>query len=79
MSGQKGPIYFKYVFDSQTRRIQLLFGLYTAPYLFTKIMKPIVARLREQGFESVIHLDNIFLIGNLFKGCSNNVFQARLS
>lgn len=47
----------------------LPFGLNTAPYVFTKIMKPVVAYLRKRGFTSVIYIDDILLIGNTFDQC----------
>lgn len=34
----------------------LPFGLSTAPYIFTKILKPVLARLRNEGFCSVVYL-----------------------
>ena len=40
------------------------FGLCTAPYVFTKLMKPVMTSLRERGYVSVIHLDDILLFGN---------------
>ncbi|XP_064467818.1 uncharacterized protein LOC135378673 [Ornithodoros turicata] len=40
----------------------LPFGLCSAPRVFTKIMKPIVAHLRSQGIRLVIFLDDILLM-----------------
>lgn len=51
----------------------LPFGLNTAPYVFTKITKPIVAHLRKAGFMSVIYLDDILLFGNTFSDCLENI------
>lgn len=36
----------------------LPFGLSTAPYIFTKILRPVVAHLRERGYQSIIYLDD---------------------
>jgi hypothetical protein len=42
----------------------LAFGLTSAPFLFTKILKPIVTFLRFQGFRLVIYLDDILLLNS---------------
>ena len=41
----------------------LPFGLTSAPFVFTKIMKPVAAFLRQKGFLSVFYLDDILLFG----------------
>ena len=51
----------------------LPFGLNVAPYLFTKIMKPAITFLRKHGFFSVIYFDDLLLIGNSYKQCSENL------
>lgn len=53
----------------------LPFGLCTAPFVFTKIMKVVVRFLRKKGFSSVIYLDDFLCIENSFKKCSQNVNQ----
>lgn len=53
----------------------LPFGLSTAPYVFTKIMKPVVSHLRSQGIQSVIYLDDLFLIGKSHQECQSFVNQ----
>lgn len=39
------------------------FGLCTAPFLFTKLMKPIAQQLRSRGLLSVFYLDDILSFG----------------
>lgn len=51
----------------------LLFGLTSAPYVFTKIMRPVVAFLRSSGYLSVIYLDDILLFGKSYEHCLDNV------
>lgn len=51
----------------------LPFGLSTAPYVFTKITKPIVKLLRSGGFMSTIYLDDMNLIGHSYQECVSNV------
>ena len=41
----------------------LPFGLNVAPYVFTKLLKPVAAYLRKRGFTSVFYLDDILVIG----------------
>ena len=48
-------------------------GLSCAPRLFTKVMKPIFARLRSQGFLSVFYLDDSLLIGKDRMECTQNI------
>ena len=54
----------------------LPFGLCSAPYVFTKIIKPILTLLREAGFQSVVYLDDFLLLGTNFidckRKCNNN-------
>lgn len=45
------------------------FGLCTAPYVFTKIMKPIVSYLRLLGFILVLYLDDFLILAKTFKLC----------
>lgn len=48
-------------------------GLSSSPYIFTKILKPVMMVLRARGFVSVIYLDDILCIGNNFNECQENV------
>jgi len=42
----------------------MCFGLTTAPWVFTKLMKPVLAYLRSVGITCVIYLDDILIIAN---------------
>ena len=42
----------------------LPFGLSSAPWIFTKTMRPVAAKLRELGIRLVIYLDDILVIAN---------------
>ena len=48
-------------------------GLSCAPRIFTKILKPIYATLRSQGFENVGYIDDSYLQGGTFSDCNTNV------
>lgn len=56
----------------------LCFGLASAPRIFTKVMKPIVATLRNMGHISANYIDDSLLIGDSKDECSKNV-EARCS
>jgi hypothetical protein len=51
MNGET-PSYFKFTV--------LPFGLTTAPYIFTKLLRPIVKHWRSQGISNVVYLDDGF-------------------
>ena len=45
------------------------FGYSLAPRVFTKVLKPVISHLRENGYRVVIFLDNILLIGSSVEEC----------
>ncbi|KAG7309814.1 hypothetical protein JYU34_004322 [Plutella xylostella] len=51
----------------------LPFGLNVAPYIFTKLLKPVMKYLRLLGFMSVIYIDDLCLIGNTYEDCLTNL------
>lgn len=51
----------------------LPFGLSTAPYTFTKLLKPVISYLRNLGYTSVIYLDDVLLIENSEVKCKESV------
>ena len=48
-------------------------GLACAPRLFTKLLKPVYASLRGQGYQSARFIDDIHLLGADFQSALNNV------
>ena len=50
-------------------------GLSSAPKVFTKILKPVYAHLRSNGYTCMGHIDDCFLIGYTFYSCQRNVFD----
>ena len=55
--------YLRFIWEEMTYEFQCLpFGLSSAPRVFTKLMKPVMALLRQQGIRSVIFLDDILLM-----------------
>nr|CAH7718932.1 unnamed protein product [Callosobruchus chinensis] len=51
------------------------FGLCMAPFVFTKLLKPVNFKLRSLGFESVNYLDDYFLLGKSEEECLRNVVE----
>ena len=51
----------------------LPFGLSSAPYVFTKILKHFLAKIRADGFKSVAYLDDILVLGDTRDECVQNV------
>uniref|UniRef100_A0A2H1W6Z8 SFRICE_006226 n=1 Tax=Spodoptera frugiperda TaxID=7108 RepID=A0A2H1W6Z8_SPOFR len=55
----------------------LPFGLSTAPYVFTKIMKPVIGYLRSLGLLSTIYLDDILCFADTYDKCLHNITVTR--
>lgn len=53
----------------------LPFGLNIAPFIFTKLMKPVFSYLRDKGYLSVVFLDDCLLMGENYESCMENVTQ----
>lgn len=51
----------------------LPFGLNTAPYVFTKTLKPVAKLLRTMGYLSTFYLDDLFLVGQSYADCLQNL------
>lgn len=66
--------YLRFMWENDIYEFNVLpFGLNVAPYIFTKIMKPVVKLLRTCGFLSTIYLDDLLLIGRSHNDCIENV------
>lgn len=71
---QESRKYLRFRFNQQNYEFSCLpFGLSVSPYLFTKLMKPIMEFLRSLGYLSVIYLDDMLCIGEDFASCAKNV------
>lgn len=51
----------------------LPFGLCTAPWVFTKLLKPVANLLRKSGHMSVVYLDDWLCLGKTYNSCQINV------
>lgn len=66
--------YLRFIFNNELYEFKCLpFGLSTAPFVFTKIMKPVVGYLRSKGLLSNIYLDDLLCIGDSYESCSHNL------
>lgn len=62
--------YLRFRFQGSIFEFQCLpFGLSIAPFVFTKLMKPVVTHLRNQGLLLVVYLDDLLCINNSFSSC----------
>lgn len=70
--------YLRFAWQGKIFEFNVLpFGLSTAPYVFTKLLKPVMSLLRSLGFMSTIYLDDICCIAPTYEECINNITQSR--
>lgn len=55
----------------------LPFGLNIAPWIFTKVVKPIVSKLRSQGLMSVVYLDDWLCLGKSKEDCEQSLIKTK--
>ena len=65
--------FLRFTFNGKLYQFTVLpFGLSTSPYVFSKILKPVINILRSRGFRSTIYLDDICLFGESKSICLKN-------
>ena len=52
--------------------LTLPFGLCSAPFAFTKIIKPVSSYLRERGIRLVTYLDDFLILGDSVESCEQD-------
>ncbi|KAM4723097.1 uncharacterized protein WCC33_009317 [Rhinophrynus dorsalis] len=56
-------VYLRFLWHGQTWQFTCLpFGLSSAPWCFTKLLKPVIAYLRSRGIRLIIYLDDILIM-----------------
>lgn len=66
--------YLCFRFKDKTYQFNVMpFGLCSAPLVFTKIMRPVLAELRKQGLMSVNYLDDFLIIAKSHDSCLDNI------
>nr|CAI5851674.1 unnamed protein product [Callosobruchus analis] len=69
--------YLRFKFQKVIYEFQVLpFGVSTAPYTFTKMMKPLIQNLRAHGIITVNYLDDILILGSTKTEYRDNVHTA---
>lgn len=59
--------FLRFIFKNTLYEFTCLpFGLCTSPFVFTKVMKPVINALREQGLVLTIFLDDILCVGSTY-------------
>ncbi|KAJ8912960.1 hypothetical protein NQ315_000016 [Exocentrus adspersus] len=62
--------YFRFKFQGKLYQFTCIpFGLNIAPWLFTKLLKPVLKSLRKEGLKIVVYLDDWLIIGNTMAEC----------
>lgn len=68
--------FLRFIFNETLYEFLVLpFGLASAPFVYTKITKPITAYLRERGYKSVQYLDDYLCMGEDRKECKSNLSE----
>ena len=66
--------YFRFWFDNQKYQFtSLVMGLTTSPRVFTKVLKPVFAQLREKGYMSTAYIDDSCLQGQTYLECNHKI------
>ena len=62
--------YLRFIWKAKLYQFLVLaFGLCTAPFIFTKLTRPIAAFLRAQGIRVIFYLDDILILGSTLEEC----------
>jgi len=69
--------FLRFRFNSKLYQFTCLpFGLCTSPYVYTKIMKPVMNKLRLLGIRSIIYIDDLIFINKSLKKCLKSIHDA---
>lgn len=70
--------YLRFMWQDKLWEFQVLaFGLNIAPYIFTKLMRPVMQYLRSKGIMSVIYLDDLLLLSHSREDCKSDFIFTR--
>lgn len=66
--------YLRFRFDGKLYEFTCLpFGLCSAPFIFTKLIKPVLAYLRSEGHSLVAYLDDLWCVADDYVSCLNTI------
>lgn len=67
--------YLRFIFEGKTYQFNCLpFGLNIAPYIFTKVIRPVLTYLRKQNIICTAYLDDFLVIGKTRKECQKHIY-----
>lgn len=70
--------YLRFQWKNKLYEFKVLpFGLSTAPFVFTKLLKPVMRLFRSLGILCSIYLDDFWTIASSVEKCSNNIITVR--
>lgn len=71
---------FSFEFHGQKRYFYftvLMFGVCTGPYIFTKLLRPLVKHWRGRGIKTAVYLDDGAGVSDTFEGCVKQAKQVK--
>ena len=73
---KKSRKYFQYIYNNKLYQFCVLpFGISTAPRVFSKILKPVIALLRTRGMCLIIYLNDLLIAAGTYTDCLNHTKQ----
>ena len=54
----------------------LPFGLSVSPWFVTKLFRPVIAQLQQEGYSAAIYIDDLIIVGKNQKECSKATRRA---
>ena len=68
--------YLQFIYHNKLYQFCVLpFGISTAPRVFSKILKPVIALLRTRGISLIIYLDDLLIAAGTYIDCLNHTKQ----
>ena len=68
--------YLQFIYHNKLYQFCILpFGISTAPRVFSKILKPVIALLRTRGISLIIYLDDLLIATGTYIDCLNHMKQ----
>ena len=73
---KKSRKYLQFIYHNKLYQFCVIpFGISTAPRVFSKILKPVIALLRTRGISLIIYLDDLLIAAGTYIDCLNHTKQ----
>ena len=73
---KKSRKYLQFIYHNKLYQFCVLpFGISTAPRVFSKILKPVIALLHTRGISLIIYLDDLLIAAGTYIDCLNHTKQ----